>query len=66
MTKPVAESRARTNRIGRHLPTSSGLIKTLQTARELELETVQIFVSNPQGWATADTNALTLTMVVVK
>jgi len=66
MTKLVAGSRACTNRIGRHLRTSSGLIKTLQTARELELETVQIFVSNPQGWDTAVTNALTLTTVAVK
>lgn len=41
----------RTNRIGRHLPTSGGLKKTLASARELGCETVQIFVSNPQGWA---------------
>ena len=41
----------RTNNIGRHLPTSGGLAKTLRAARELGCETVQIFVSNPQGWA---------------
>jgi len=41
----------RTNRIGRHLRTSGGLGKTLQTARELGCETAQIFISNPQGWA---------------
>jgi deoxyribonuclease-4 len=41
----------RTNRIGRHLPTSGGLAKTLEAARELGCETAQIFVSNPQGWA---------------
>ncbi|CAN5910778.1 deoxyribonuclease IV [soil metagenome] len=41
----------RTNRIGRHLPTSGGLKKTLQKAEEQGCETVQIFVSNPQGWA---------------
>jgi deoxyribonuclease-4 len=41
----------RTNRIGRHLRTSGGLQKTLQSARELGCETAQIFVSNPQGWA---------------
>jgi deoxyribonuclease-4 len=40
----------RTSRIGRHLPTSGGLGKTLRTAGELGCETVQIFVSNPQGW----------------
>ncbi|HET7481168.1 MAG TPA: deoxyribonuclease IV [Rubrobacteraceae bacterium] len=41
----------RTNRIGRHLGTSGGLKKTLATAESLGCETVQIFVSNPQGWA---------------
>jgi deoxyribonuclease-4 len=41
----------RTNRIGRHLGTSGGLGKILETARNLGCETVQIFVSNPQGWA---------------
>ena len=43
--------RGRTNNIGRHLPTSRGLGKTLALARELGCETIQIFVSNPQGWA---------------
>lgn len=43
----------RTNRIGRHLPTSGGLRKTLEIASELGCETAQIFVSNPQGWADA-------------
>ena len=41
----------RTNRVGRHLPTSSGLNKTLEAARKLGCETAQIFVSNPQSWA---------------
>ena len=41
----------RTNSIGRHLPTSGGLGQTLRAVRELGCETVQIFVSNPQGWA---------------
>jgi deoxyribonuclease IV len=41
----------RTNNIGRHLPTSGGLAKTLERARELGCETIQIFVSNPQAWA---------------
>ena len=41
----------RTNRIGRHLPTSGGLKKTLVSVEALGCETVQIFVSNPQGWA---------------
>ena len=51
MSEPTTPTRARTSRIGRHLPTSGGLEKTLRLAREQELETVQIFVSNPQGWA---------------
>lgn len=41
----------RTNSIGRHLPVSGGLGGTLKKAMELECETVQVFVSNPQGWA---------------
>ena len=41
----------RTNSIGRHLPTSGGLAETLDSARELGCETIQIFVSNPQAWA---------------
>jgi len=41
----------RTTRVGRHLPTSGGLGETLRLAREQGLEAVQIFVSNPQGWA---------------
>src|SRR5215210_7666851 len=41
----------RTNSVGRHLPTSGGLAGTLETARELGCEAIQIFVSNPQAWA---------------
>jgi hypothetical protein len=41
----------RTNSIGRHLPTSAGLGKMLQRAGDLGCETVQVFISNPQGWA---------------
>jgi deoxyribonuclease-4 len=41
----------RTNRIGRHLPVAGGLGGTLKKAMELGCETVQVFVSNPQGWA---------------
>src|ERR687894_1247907 len=47
----IAAMPERTNSIGRHLATSGGLGKTLDMARELGCETVQIFVSNPQGWA---------------
>jgi len=41
----------RTNSIGRHLSTSGGFAGTLDAARELGCETIQIFVSNPQAWA---------------
>jgi deoxyribonuclease-4 len=41
----------RTSNVGRHLPTSGGLRKTLALAEEQECETFQIFVSNPQAWA---------------
>jgi deoxyribonuclease-4 len=41
----------RTNSIGRHLPTSGGLARSIERARELGCETIQIFVSNPQAWA---------------
>jgi len=41
----------RRNSVGRHLPTSGGLVRTLEAARELGCETIQIFVSNPQAWA---------------
>lgn len=51
MIEPEAKPKARTSRVGRHLPTSGGLKKTLRLAREQKLETVQIFVSNPQGWS---------------
>ena len=47
----IAAMPERTNSIGRHLPTSRGLGKTLALAQELGCETIQIFVSNPQGWA---------------
>src|ERR687894_2171172 len=47
----IAAMPNRTNRIGRHLPTSGGLARTLWAARELGCETIQIFLSNPQAWA---------------
>ena len=49
----MSETLTRTNKIGRHLPTSGGLKKTLTVAEDLGCETVQVFVSNPQGWADA-------------
>ena len=56
----------RTNRIGRHLRTSGGLAKTIETARDLGCETVQIFVSNPQGWAVPAPRADAATFIAGK
>jgi deoxyribonuclease-4 len=47
----MTENADRNNRVGRHLPTSGGLKKTLNTARQWGCEAIQVFVSNPQGWA---------------
>ncbi len=63
----VTAANACTARVGRHLPTSGGLKNTLRLAREQELEALQIFVSNPQGLATASTQIVpTLTLVAVR
>lgn len=52
MSETANNTAARITRVGRHLPTSGGLVKnTLRLAREQGLEAVQVFVSNPQGWA---------------
>ncbi|WP_406001375.1 deoxyribonuclease IV [Streptomyces sp. NBC_00829] len=41
------------NPVGAHVPVAGGLARTgLAHARELEAETVQVFVANPRGWAT--------------
>jgi deoxyribonuclease-4 len=45
------------NRIGAHVPTSGGLVKrALGYAKSIEAETIQIFASNPRGWAMPDVN----------
>ncbi|HZC19039.1 MAG TPA: hypothetical protein VE225_04955 [Rubrobacteraceae bacterium] len=49
MTKLGKELGAGTIRVGRHLPASGGLERTLLLAREQGLEAVQIFVSNPRA-----------------
>ncbi len=65
--RSVTAASARTSRVGRHLPTSGGLKNTLRLASEQELEALQIFVSNPQGLATASTQIVpTLTLVAVR
>jgi len=46
------------NRIGAHVPTSGGLVKrALGYAKTIEAETIQIFASNPRGWAMPDANS---------
>ncbi len=47
----IAAVQERTNSIGRHLPISAGLGKMFQQAGDMGCETVQVFISNPQGWA---------------
>ena len=45
------------NRIGAHVPTSGGLVKrALGYAQTIEAETIQIFASNPRGWAMPEAN----------
>lgn len=39
-------------RIGAHVPVTGGLGRAVDTAAGLGCETMQIFVSNPRGWAT--------------
>lgn len=44
-------------RIGAHVPTSGGLVKrALGYAQAIEAETIQIFASNPRGWAMPESN----------
>ena len=44
-------------RIGAHVPTSGGLVKrALGYAETIQAETIQIFASNPRGWAMPDSN----------
>ncbi|CAA9314308.1 MAG: Endonuclease IV [uncultured Frankineae bacterium] len=37
--------------VGSHVPTSGGLVKALAYAGEIGARAVQVFVSNPRGWA---------------
>lgn len=54
----TSESNAmKKNRIGAHVPTSGGLVKrALGYAQTIGAETIQIFASNPRGWAMPDGN----------
>lgn len=37
--------------VGSHVPVAGGLVKALAYAREIGAQAVQVFVSNPRGWA---------------
>ena len=37
--------------VGSHVPVAGGLLKGLAYAREIAAEALQVFVSNPRGWA---------------
>lgn len=53
----MAEAQKTKNRIGAHVPTSGGLVKrALGYAQTIEAEAIQIFASNPRGWAMPDAN----------
>ena len=44
-------------RIGAHTPTSGGMAKrSIEYARITEAEAIQVFTSNPRGWAMPETN----------
>ena len=38
-------------RIGAHVSSSGGLCQSVAIGRELDCETIQVFLSNPRGWA---------------
>jgi deoxyribonuclease-4 len=44
------QRKAKTMRIGRHMPTHSKLVKTAEIAQQIGCEAIQIFASNPTGW----------------
>lgn len=44
-------------RIGAHVPTSGGMAKrSIQYAETIKAEAIQVFASNPRGWAMPDSN----------
>ena len=44
-------------RLGAHTPTSGGMAKrSIAYAQEIEAEAIQVFASNPRGWAMPDAN----------
>ena len=44
-------------RLGAHTPTSGGMAKrSIAYAQEVRAEAIQVFASNPRGWAMPDAN----------
>ncbi|MBM3655950.1 MAG: deoxyribonuclease IV [Actinobacteria bacterium] len=51
---PKAERRPR---LGAHVPTSGGMAKrAIEYAKTIQAEAIQVFASNPRGWAMPETN----------
>jgi deoxyribonuclease-4 len=48
---------AKKPRIGAHVPTSGGMVKrAIEYAKTIKAEAIQVFASNPRGWAMPETN----------
>lgn len=48
---------AKKSRIGAHVPTSGGMAKrAIEYAKTIKAEAIQVFASNPRGWAMPETN----------
>ena len=48
---------AKKPRIGAHVPTSGGMAKrTIEYAKTIKAEAIQVFASNPRGWAMPEAN----------
>ena len=57
MTTPTASPKIGLPRIGAHTPTSGGMAKrSIGYAETIKAEAIQVFTSNPRGWATPEAN----------
>lgn len=53
----MVNKKATQPRIGAHVPTSGGMAKrSIQYATTIKAEAIQVFASNPRGWAMPDSN----------
>jgi deoxyribonuclease IV len=54
---PAKQGNVKKPRIGAHTPTSGGMAKrSIAYAQEIGAEAIQVFTSNPRGWAMPETN----------